>query len=181
MLGGKYTPGETWITPEGIATLKGDFGIRTDVELRNNQEAACMTSSVLGPEVAWVHVPFAAYDFIDNPVRGREPFVRLFRTFLDEKSYPILFHCSGGRDRTGTLAFLLNGLLGVGEDDLCRDWEASLFSDPGTSFSSDRIARLLRYLNGLPGRTLKERIESYARGCGISDAEIADFRAIMLK
>ena len=181
MLGGKYTPGETWITPEGIATLKGDFGIRTDVELRNNQEAACMTSSVLGPEVAWVHVPFAAYDFIDNPVRGREPFVRLFRTFLDEKSYPILFHCSGGRDRTGTLAFLLNGLLGVGDEDLRRDWEATAFGEESVKFGPSRLERLVRYLGNVGGSTYAERCENFALSCGVTREEIERFRGIMLE
>ena len=88
-------------------------------------------------------------------------------------------HCAGGHDRTGTLAFLLNGLLGVEEDDLCRDWEASVFSDAGMKFSSDCIVRLLGYLKTMPGSTLQERIEAYVKGCGVTDAEIAAFRAIM--
>ena len=38
----------------------------------------------------------------------------------DENRYPVYIHCTGGADRTGTLAFLINALLGVGEDDLIR-------------------------------------------------------------
>ena len=181
LFGGTYEPGGMRITPEGIATLRDEFGIRTDLELRNQQEAACMTSSVLGPQAKWVHVPFAAYDFIDNPVRGREPFVDIFRTFLDEKNYPILFHCSGGRDRTGTVAFLLNGILGVGDDDLCRDWEATAFSEESVKFGPDRLGRLLRYLEGLGGKTMAERCERYALSCGITKAELETFRRIMLE
>ena len=30
------------------------------------------------------------------------------RTFADETNYPIYFHCQIGRDRTGTLAMLIN-------------------------------------------------------------------------
>ena len=79
------------------------------------------------------------------------------------------------------MAFLLNGLLGVSEDDLLRDWEYSVFCDQGASFNSGRIRRLLGYLETLPGSTVNERIESYVRSCGITDAEIAAFRDLMLE
>ena len=174
-------PGDRRVTANGIATLRDDFGIRTDLELRTPQETAGMTDTLLGTNVAWKCISFAAYDLVDNVVRGREPFAKIFEIFTKEENYPVLMHCSGGRDRTGTLAFLLNGLLGVDEDDLCRDWEASVFSDSGMKFTSGRIQGLLAYLKTMPGDTLKARIETYVKGCGISDAEIAAFRAIMLR
>lgn len=177
----KVELGDQRVTPNGIVTLRDDFGIRTDLELRTPQETAGMTDTLLGTNVAWKCISFAAYDLVDNVVRGREPFAKIFEIFTKEKNYPVLMHCSGGRDRTGTLAFLLNGLLGVEEDDLCRDWEASVFSDAGMRFSSDRIVRLLDYLKTMPGSTLQERIEAYVKGCGVTDAEIAAFRAIMLR
>ena len=173
--------GERRVTAEGLATLRDDFKVRMDLELRTPQETAGMTGTLLGEGVSWKNVSFAAYDLIDNSIRGREPFAKIFEIFTKESSYPILMHCSGGRDRTGTLAFLLNGLLGVGEDDLCRDWETSVFSDPGMKFTSGRILRLLDYLKTMPGETLQSRIEAYVKGCGVSDSEIAAFRAIMLR
>lgn len=169
------------VTAAGLATLTGDFKIKTDLELRTKDETAGMETTLLGPEVRWVNVSFAAYGFIDNMVRGREPFVKLFREFTKEENYPILMHCSGGRDRTGTLAFLLNGLLGVSEEDLRRDWEASIFSDQGEKFTSDRIEGLFRLLNAYPGETINEKIEFYVKSCGISSEEIAAFRALMLE
>ena len=176
----KVRLGDRRVTDAGISTLRDDFRIRTDLELRTPQETAGMAGTVLGPDVQWSCISFAAYDFIDNSVRGREPFAQIFRIFTKEENYPVLMHCSGGRDRTGTLAFLLNGLLGVPEDDLCRDWEASIFSDTGMKFTSDRIQRLLDYLKKMPGETLKDRIEAYVRSCGITADEIAAFRALML-
>ena len=177
----KIELGDQRVTTNGIATLRNDFGIRTDLELRTPQETAGMTDTLLGTNVAWKCISFAAYDLVDNVVRGREPFAKIFEIFTKEGNYPVLMHCSGGRDRTGTLAFLLNGLLGVEEDDLCRDWEASVFSDAGMKFTSDRIVRLLDYLKTMPGSTLQERIEAYVKGCGVTDAEIAAFRVIMLQ
>jgi len=179
--GGSYEPGETRLTPKGVETLCGDLKVRTDLELRNNQEAACMSGTILGEGVGWVHVPFAAYDFIDNPVRGREPFLKIFRTFLEPANYPVLCHCSGGRDRTGTLAFLLNGILGVDGDDLCRDWEATVFCEDSLKFGPSRLQRLLRYLDGLGGETVAAQCERYALSCGVTKDEIAKFREIMLE
>ena len=169
------------VTDAGIRTLHDEFGIKTDLELRTPQETAGMNGTLLGADVRWACISFAAYDFIDNPIRGREPFAKIFRIFTKAESYPVLMHCSGGRDRTGTLAFLLNGLLGVSEDDLCRDWEASVFSDPGMKFTSSHILRLIDYLKTMPGESLKDRIEAYVRSCGISSDEIASFRALMLE
>ena len=177
----KVELGARRVTDAGIETLRDDFKVKTDLELRTPQETAGMDDTVLGAGVRWENVSFAAYGFVENLVRGREPFARIFRIFTKRESYPVLFHCSGGRDRTGTLAFLLNGLLGVSEDDLCRDWETSVFSDNGMKFTSDRIKGLISYLNTLPGATMKERCESYAKSCGITSEEIAAFRGIMLE
>lgn len=177
----KVKLGARRVTDEGIATLRADFKIKTDLELRTHQETAGMETTVLGSGVEWRCISFAAYDFIDNSIRGREPFVKIFRIFADKSNYPILMHCSGGRDRTGTLAFLLNGLLGVSEEDLCRDWECSIFSDPGLSFAPERIEGLLNYLERYPGKTVNARIEAYALSSGVTAEEIAAFRAIMLE
>ena len=40
----------------------------------------------------------------------------------------VYFHCHGGSDRTGTLAFLIEGLLGVSEEDLSKDYEVTYYS-----------------------------------------------------
>ena len=39
----------------------------------------------------------------------------------------IYFHCKIGTDRTGTLAYFLEGLLGVSEEDRLQDYELSYF------------------------------------------------------
>lgn len=177
----KVVTGARHVTDAGLATLRDDFGIRTELDLRTPQETAGMTSTLLGPHVRWVREPFVAYDVIDSFSRGKEPFGRILRLLADEASYPVLAHCAGGRDRVGTLAFLLNGLLGVSEEDLCRDWEASIFSDSGEKFEPTLLRRLLDYLKGFPGETLQARIEAYAKSCGVTDDELAAFRRLMLE
>ena len=60
-----------------------------------------------------------------------------FKLYTDEANYPILFHCTAGADRTGTFAFLLEGMLGVELDDLYRDFELTSFSMGGKRWRSN--------------------------------------------
>ena len=41
--------------------------------------------------------------------------------------FSLLFHCRIGADRTGTLAYFLEGLLGVSEEDRIEDYELTYF------------------------------------------------------
>ena len=88
-----------------------------------------------------------------------------------EKSYPVLFEDADDFVRSDTLAFLLNGLLGVSEEDLLRNWSSSQSSFDG----------LKAWLREFPGTTLKSRIAAYAQGCGIDASEIETFRSLMLE
>lgn len=123
---GSFSPGATRVTDGNRDLLLKTLGIRTDIDLRSEEECWGMTGSPLGPSVAWINISSA--DYADMGLDwGKRAFARAFRLFLDESRYPILFHCIAGQDRTGSLAFVLNGLLGVSEDELYRDWEASGF------------------------------------------------------
>jgi protein-tyrosine phosphatase len=51
-----------------------------------------------------------------------EQFRRLFELLSDEDSYPLLFHCAAGKDRTGVAAALLLAILGVGKDEIFDDY-----------------------------------------------------------
>ena len=176
-----YQPGETNVTAAALEYMRGEFGIKTDMELRSRDETVFMDASLLGPDVALVKVPFPSGAAIDDIVRGREPFIKIFRRFLDAESYPVLFHCADGCDRTGTLALLLSGLLGVGEEDLRRDWEASGLATGRKPEAGGKLDSLIGYLHSVGGRDITECCEAFAKGCGVSDDEIAAFRAIMLE
>ena len=65
-----------------------------------------------------------------------------FEFTLDQirKGKGVAFHCSLGRDRTGTLAILFLGLLGVPEHDISKEYEVSYFAPIGYSVSSSETA-----------------------------------------
>lgn len=174
------TPGATRVTGATRAVLIGQLGVKTDIDLRWDREVFGMTGSPLGPEVRWVRCPWSLYQW----VRGDEEkamFATIFRLLLDPENLPAVVHCIEGQDRTGTLCFLLQGLLGVSDEDKLRDWECTGFANPNTGFRHEsRLDPFLKYLATLPGDTVNDRCVSYARACGITDAEIALWRERML-
>ncbi len=49
-------------------------------------------------------------------------FKSFFDVLLDESNYPILYHCTAGKDRTGFATYLLLSLLGVDEKVILEDY-----------------------------------------------------------
>ena len=114
--------------------------------------------------------------------QGREAFAAAFRLFLDPGNYAIDFHCIAGQDRTGTLSFILLALLGVGEDDLYRDWEATAFWNRSTHFRhANAFDHLVAFFETFEGDTLNARVAAYVKACGFTEEEIARFRELMLE
>lgn len=173
-----WKKGELRGTPESRRRILEETGLRTEIDLRNKTETWGMDGSPLGPTVAWHNIPGVSIGELATPA-GKEWFSKCFRIFLDEKNYPIDFHCIAGADRTGALALMLEALLGVSEDDIVMDYALTSASMSGIRLASD-CRELISKLDGCPGATLKERVEAYALDCGFSSADIAKFRNIML-
>ena len=115
----------------------------------------------------------------------------------------VYFHCSLGRDRTGTLDILLLGLLGVPEGDIGKAYEVTYFSGIGYSVSSseqknnptpvfkntrkawvysDVVPYFWSLADQTEGKTFAEGVEKYLlEVAGVSQKDIDDFRALMLE
>ena len=115
----------------------------------------------------------------------------------------VYFHCSLGRDRTGTLDILLLGLLGVREGDIGKAYEVTYFAPTGYSVSSSEksgnptpvfkntrkawvYSEVVPYFWGFAdkteGKTFAEGVEKYLlEVAGVSQKDIDDFRSIMLE
>ena len=179
--GDEMVPGKTTLTKSSSAYAKRALGIRTDLDLRSNRECYGMTGSPLGPEVKWIQVPSSAYSGLAKD-SGKAAFTNAFRVFLDERNYPIDFHCIAGADRTGSLAFILNGLLGVEEEELWRDWEVTAFQKEKLDFGHrTRFSKLVKVFEPFPGTNINEKIVAYVKSVGFTDADIEKFRELMLE
>ena len=178
---GGMVPGKETLTEKSRAYAKGVLGIRTDLDLRSDRECFGMTGSPLGPEVKWIKISSSAYSGMGKD-SGKQAFAKAFRVFLDEKNYPIDFHCIAGADRTGSLAFILNALLGVDEEELWRDWEVTAFQKEKLDFGHrTRFSKLVKVFDAFPGATIHEKVAAYVKSAGFTDADIAKFRELMLE
>ena len=166
-------------TPESRRRILAETGLRTEIDLRSGAETWGMAGSPLGPSVAWYNIPGVQIAGLTTS-GGKKSFSKCFRLFLDERNYPIDFHCIAGADRTGALAAVLEALLGVSEDDIVIDYTLTSLSSSGVR-RPESCTRQLRAFNKYPGATLNERVEAYAIDCGFTRDDIAKFRSIMLE
>lgn len=126
------------ITTAGAETLKNDLKIKTEIDLRKD---GAQKTDRLG--LAYYKFDAGSYtDILDLaawnalPAAARGEFnakysaemKKIFEILANEENYPVYIHCDNGADETGTVAFLINALLGVSESDLIRDFELSSFS-----------------------------------------------------
>ena len=174
-------PGASRVTAETRDYIVNVLGVKTDLDLRTEGETFMMTGSPLGEKVKWIHISSNEYDGIGKK-NGRAAFAADFKVFLDEANYPIIFHCIAGADRTGSLACVLGGLLGVEEELLHRDWQYTWTgrSKP-TAPPEQRWHRLMKLFDTYEGATLNERIEKYVLSCGFTAEDIEKFRNMMLE
>ena len=157
------------------------LGIKSDIDLRSDEECYGMTGSPLGDSVRWFHISSSSYRGIFNRW-GSRSFAEVFRVFLDEANYPIVFHCIAGQDRTGAVALVLNALLGVDEDELYLDWEATGFRNRNPSFCHAKLFDVMvdGFRTKYPAATLHESIRLFVLSLGFTDADIETFRNLML-
>ena len=173
---------------EDVEYLTRTLGIKTDLDLRSSQETAGMETSPLGKGVNFVHVSSQSYKGVFT-AEGMKTMAKNVTLFADEKNYPVYFHCIAGADRTGSLAYVLLGILGVPEHDALVEWEHTFYPkmpDFRKGFSKNYWRREQHLRNGLKryggkNATFKERAELYLKDCGVTDAEIAKIRSIMLE
>jgi hypothetical protein len=71
-------------------------------------------------------VAFLRDRYLEMLVEGRDQLPRAIALVADES--PSLFHCAAGKDRTGVLAALILGLVGVSDDDIAADYHLSAAS-----------------------------------------------------
>ncbi len=163
-----------------ITFLLNHLGIKTELDLRYPQQVVDQTHSNFGKETGWIHAPINAYDSFTP--QQNEIFRHALTTFARADLYPIYFHCEGGSDRTGEIAFLINGLLGVADEDLFLDYELSslsLFPRPRQiPYFQDWLGKIASHAPQSAPR--HRQIEAYMISIGITPAEIAAIRSIML-
>jgi protein-tyrosine phosphatase len=70
-----------------------------------------------------------------------------FKLLAEAESYPLLFHCSAGRDRTGVGAAMLLELLGVTRDLIVQDFLASNTTFPKIPLSAEQLTPIFELID----------------------------------
>ena len=174
---------ELWRKPsrKNFDFIVNDLKIKSEIDMRYPRQVADKSNSRLGKGVKLFFRPINAYNSFTPEQCAL--FRDTIRIFADEKNYPLYFHCSGGVDRTGEIAFLLNGLLGVPEEQLLEDYELSSLSlfprHRNIDYFKSWREKIATYAPA--GSPVQVQIESYLLAIGVTAEEISAIKRIMLE
>lgn len=169
--------------------LVGELGIQHDLDLRGREGGGAddetdMTESPLGSDVWYTRTQQYAW-YALTPVSAWQTYLRCVIDAVTHRE-PVYFHCTAGADRTGTLACVLEGLLGMSQSDIDKDYELTTFY---SGSGSDALARrrneadwkkLIDEINAVSGDTFRDKCVHFAVGtCGMAMSDINAYRAAM--
>ncbi|MBR3743541.1 MAG: tyrosine-protein phosphatase [Bacteroidales bacterium] len=183
--GGKMSPKH--LSSEGKADLLAE-GIRAQLDLRGDDR---ISSCAFGSQYSF-YAPYLTAGYLTMLGDGEKTkacFEFVVNCLRADK--PVYFHCSAGRDRTGTMAMLLLGVLGVPEGDISQEYELSLFAPTGWSKTESETTVQTRlksykttanYIWSLSnGNSFRQCVVTYLLSIGVSQTDIDDFCGIMLE
>ena len=170
------------LTCSGKKYMSEVLNIKTEIDLRGREEAENGDDSAI-PNANLIYATLHGYDAIT--VDYAQNVKKLFSVLADEKNYPIYIHCTGGADRTGTICYLINALLGVDEQTLIEDYEFTTFSyytirSTKSNWTEPLWGKFMNLLNSKGGQTLLENTENLLFSIGVTKEEIDSLRQIMI-
>lgn len=179
-------------------------GILAEMDLREAGDDAS-TSSTLGSDILFYNPSIKkAYGTMirDYPEKVKKSFEFIVKCLRENK--PLYFHCSLGRDRTGTITAVVLGVLGVSESEMSKEFELLFFSPSDwslnggkTEFDYNRTkqwahqytcntiwqlgGKALNVDDGDASVSFKQRTEAYLLSIGVAQKDIDDLRRLMLE
>jgi protein-tyrosine phosphatase len=195
------------------------LGLRTVLDLRTDAELADH-GVFSGPGVVHHHLPvlretwdarsfdptadhdavvaFLTARYVEMLEEGPDALAGAITAIADPANQAVLFHCAAGKDRTGVVALLVLGLLGVSDDDMADDYHLTqhgtsrwlswaeqaepqmleaMADQPVAYLASPREAAL-GLLDEL--RRRHGSVEAYVAGIGVTDATVERLRSGLL-
>lgn len=166
-------------TQKDISIFANKFKIKTDLDLRTHKYAEQPLVSPI-PNAKLINIPISAYAEIDLETQ-KNHMRQIFTILSNESSYPLFMHCIAGADRTGTVIFLLETLLGVTEQDAIMDYELTSLSVFGFRSRYQSFFREFRQILTPYGNTLQTQVTNYLLSCGITLQQMQKIKDILIK
>ncbi len=205
------------LTPGDVAVLE-PLGLRTVIDLRSETELDERGRfPVDAHPVVFHHLPIvdATWADLDRPKYERDEdfliwayqemltvgaprFAKAFEALAEPGALPAVFHCAAGKDRTGLLAALLLGSLGVSHDDIVADYALTVegmarfrewaarewpeWSERMKSMPPAFTAALPEAMRHIVVELCAEHgtIRNYVRSIGVSDDTLATLESVLL-
>jgi len=196
------------LTSRDVRTVR-ELGVRTIIDLRRSGEIEDGARTRLGAGTRYVHASLNREDSdgaaaalqLDGlslaslyvwMAEGARPGIRtVCETLADADGYPAVFHCWGGKDRTGIIAALLLAVAGVDDVQIVADYAFTQQRIDSLSEESRRAAFEFVDREGMPRAVLDARaesmegflvqlratygsIEGFLASCAVSEGVLAD-------
>jgi len=169
----------TNLTDSDKDLIENLLGISAELDMRETPEGG--GSTPLDNTVTYLHQPIGNYaDAISTAVykaRTKTAIEFIMNSVLQNK--PCLYHCVAGADRTGTVSWLLLGVLGVTQSDCDKEYELTNFSGP-VRLRSTYLGALYTAVIAQDGTGFVNKCKNAMISCGISLTLINHFRHAMI-
>ena len=154
---------------EQIAPL----GLVSEIDLRKDDEKKVSDKSVLNLKYFKAPLYYGGQNILtykNSEYNNPETIKSVFEFLGDKDNYPVNFHCVRGTDRTGCLAYLIKGLLGIEEEMLYRDFLFSNFYNIGSPVKLESVyyatnpnatTKYANVIKQTEGESLKDQIYNY--------------------
>ena len=181
-----FRGGEPSVSDKSLMVDK--IGVKHELQLRGTSEEP-QPYSVWGIEFSHT----TNYVWLSVAESTKPTWKEIFQCVFDTVPYniPLYFHCAAGADRTGTVAVMLEALLGMSQSDIDKDYELTCFSTgTGTDIQARRRNEddYKNYIAAIKAVPIPEGVEDtfrnhaiyFVASLGFTADEINAYRSAMI-
>ena len=157
----------------GSATYLNKLGIQNELDLRSSSDHTSGSDDKLQNNITngssnSFEIKHYVIDYEDDLTYYNQARAALTKVMTEivnttDPNYAMFFHCRIGADRTGTLAYLIEGILGAPKEERYRDYELTMFYGfrdrtrfysikPGGEAPNDKKFKYLREIMTVEGK-----------------------------